>query len=302
MNISIKPGAYVIAVSGGVDSMVLFDVLRQAPGVRLIVAHFDHGIRADSRLDRELVQRVTMSHNILFEYETAQLGSEASEETARDERYDFLRRMCKKYNASAIVTAHHQDDLLETAVLNMQRGTGWRGLSSLRSRSDIIRPFLHVTKKEIEEYAVSHHLEWREDSTNVDMRYARNYIRHHVLSKMSLNDKQRLHQIIVRQNELARQIDAWSAQWLHTKSTSAESKIVLPRYQLIMLPDIVAHELFQAVLRQKTGKSLPRPLVERALCFAKVAKRGKVFQLSKDWQLRVTLRDAIVEPRPSMVS
>src|SRR6266496_535916 len=130
----IPSGMYVVAVSGGVDSMVLLDMMRRLAGTTVVVAHVDHGMRSDSRLDRMLVQRYTMSHNLALEYTELHLGVGTDEATARQERYKFLRHMRKKYNASAIVTAHHRDDVLETAIMNLLRGTGWRGLSSLRSQ------------------------------------------------------------------------------------------------------------------------------------------------------------------------
>src|SRR5689334_5856697 len=115
MDVSLSPGSYVVAVSGGVDSMTLLDLLRQQPHLKLVVAHFDHGIRPDSYVDRQLIQDVTKRHNVPFVFDTASLGSGASEATARQARYNFLRRVHNATGAKAIVTAHHQDDLLETA-------------------------------------------------------------------------------------------------------------------------------------------------------------------------------------------
>jgi tRNA(Ile)-lysidine synthase len=92
ISISLSPGKYVAAVSGGVDSMVLLDLLRNIPDVELIVAHFDHGIRPDSAEDRQLVERVCAQYGVAFEYAEGHLGKKASEATARAARYSFLRR------------------------------------------------------------------------------------------------------------------------------------------------------------------------------------------------------------------
>ena len=132
--ISLPAGRYVVAVSGGVDSMVLLDVVRQMPGVFVVVAHVDHGIRADSHKDRKLVASVCMSHNVQFEYTELHLGPGASEEMARTERYKFLRHIKERYTADAILTAHHSDDLTETALINLIRGTGWRGRAERAGR------------------------------------------------------------------------------------------------------------------------------------------------------------------------
>src|SRR6266498_879340 len=187
MNINIAPGKYVLAVSGGVDSMVIFDMLRRKPDVELVAAHVDHGIREDSYKDEHLVRSVMMSHNVTYETINVLLGSKASEEMARKARYDFLRHICDKYNIHTIITAHHQDDLLETVLINMLRGTGWRGLGSLRSTPAILRPLLHVPKADILQYARAHSIKWREDITNNDQRYLRNYIRHNLLPRASEN-------------------------------------------------------------------------------------------------------------------
>lgn len=303
MNVSyIPPGTYVIAVSGGVDSMVLLDVARRLPDVSLVVAHVDHGIRPDSHMDRELVAGVAMSHNLPFESIQLHLGPEASEEAARHARYDFLRHIKNHYAADAILTAHHKDDLLETALINLIRGTGWRGLSSLRSAGDIVRPLLEVSKAELRAYAHARALEWREDSTNTDLRYLRNMVRLRLLQKVSPSAKKQFEEIIVRQNRLTEQIDVAVAAWIARYVQIIKSTATLPRYQIIMLPPNVAHEVFQGVLRRTSGKSLPRPLVDKAILFCKVAKDGKIMPLGNHLQLRVIRREVIVEPRENVVS
>src|SRR5689334_19288064 len=120
----VQPGKYVLAVSGGVDSMVLLHALQGRPGVKLVVAHYDHGIRPDSHEDRHLVQVVAAQHGLPFEYEEDWLGWGTSEETAREARYNFLERTRQRHKSDAIITAHHQDDVLETAIINLLRGTG----------------------------------------------------------------------------------------------------------------------------------------------------------------------------------
>jgi tRNA(Ile)-lysidine synthetase-like protein len=131
MKIQLPKGRYVVAVSGGVDSVVLLDALSKLPNLELVVAHLDHGIREDSIEDRRFVASLAASYGLVFEYGEGRLGSGASEATAREARYNFLRGVKMKHDAKAIITAHHQDDLIETAILNMLRGTGRKGLTSL---------------------------------------------------------------------------------------------------------------------------------------------------------------------------
>src|SRR5690348_16932946 len=113
MDISIKPGKYIVAVSGGVDSMVLLNLLAKSKGLDLIIAHFEHGIRSDSKEDLELVRAAAAHYGLPFVWEHGHLGPNASEAAAREARYTFLRRVRAEHAAKAIVTAHHQDDLLE---------------------------------------------------------------------------------------------------------------------------------------------------------------------------------------------
>lgn len=282
--------------------MVLLDVVRRIPGVGLVVAYVDHGIRLDSAKDTELVAQFSMSHNLKFETTKLTLGPDASEEEARNRRYDFLRDLRKKYNALGVLTAHHKDDLIETAIINMIRGTGWRGLSSLRSTGENIRPLLGYSKAELVEYAKEHNVPWRYDNTNDDLKYLRNRVRLELLPKMPEASKEKLHQYIVRQYELTEQIDDEAMSWLSDHRLLNSPVTSLPRYEFIMMPRNVAHELLQAVLRQKVGKSITRPLADRALLFVNVAKPNKTFPIDARWQLRALPRQVIVEQQSLVVS
>jgi tRNA(Ile)-lysidine synthetase-like protein len=294
---TIKPGRYVVGVSGGVDSVVLLEVLRKLPELELIVAHFDHGIRKNSQQDRKFVQTMAMSHNLQFEFATGNLKHTASEATARDARYMFLRHTCNKYNAAGIITAHHQDDLLETAIINLLRGTGRRGLNSLRSHPRLLRPMLDIPKAQIIKYAKELNLQWRDDPTNLDPAYLRNHVRHIFLATINNSDKKRLLEIIVRQKTINQQIDAEIQSWLNRHVVIQNQTAPLPRYQLTVSPQVVAYEILQTVCKVTTGKTVERRLAERALLFAKTAMPQKLFVLNPKWQLRATPREVIVEPR-----
>jgi tRNA(Ile)-lysidine synthase len=177
-------GKYVLAVSGGADSMVLLDLMTHASGSRgyeLTVAHFDHGLRPDSAQDRRLVERAAAGYGLAFEHHEAHLGR-ASEAAARTARYRWLAGVKAGRGADAIVTAHHQDDLVETSLLNLARGTGRRGLAPLHGGT-VLRPLLAVTRRQLREYAGSRSLSWREDATNADTTNPRNYLRHRLLAR-----------------------------------------------------------------------------------------------------------------------
>lgn len=157
--------------------MFLLHALISNPEVKLVVAHVDHGMRPDSQQDLELVAKTAKSMGLPFESTSLNLGGQASEELARDERYKFLRQVAKKHQADAIITAHHRDDQIETILFNILRGTGRLGLSSLRSDNNLLRPLLQQSKKDIIQEATRRGIEWREDPSNNDTKYSRNKIR-----------------------------------------------------------------------------------------------------------------------------
>lgn len=283
MNITLEPGLYVVAVSGGVDSMVLLDVLRRLPGLQLVVAHFDHGIRSDSAEDRRLVEEVAYAHGLEFACESGHLGAEASEDTARRARYDFLQRVRTSYGAEAIVTAHHQDDALETAVHNLLRGSGRLGVTALRSRDKLVRPLLHVSKAEVLAYARKHGLRWREDSTNTDMRYRRNYIRHNIIANLTPNQREELLQHIRRLEQLNAEIDTHLTELLPMLSSGDG----LRRHWLIMLPHDVSREVLAAWLRKHGILELTSMMLERLVMAAKTYRPGKQADIDKHHVLLV---------------
>lgn len=184
----------VLAISGGVDSMVLLDLVSgHHPRENIIVAHFDHMLRGDqSDLDRELVANICNSKNIRFEVRRMDIGllthvSKMSiEESARFHRYGFLNEIREKYSAKYILTAHHRDDRIETAVFHLVRGTKLQGIHALKIVSgDVFRPLLNLTKNEILEYAHEHSIIYREDHTNQEDIYTRNHIRHNIIPEFT---------------------------------------------------------------------------------------------------------------------
>jgi tRNA(Ile)-lysidine synthetase-like protein len=284
--IRVQPGRYVVAVSGGVDSMSLLHILKDVPGLRLTVAHFDHGIRPDSRKDRLLIQDVTRRHKLPFVYAEGNLGRRASEDLARTKRYEFLRTVKDQVGAGGIITAHHHDDALETAVHNLMRGTGRKGMSSLHGSVDVVRPLLHVPKEKLEKYARDNELEWNEDSTNMNFDYRRNYIRGVIIKKMREESPQKLHDLSIilrRMNELNRAIDAIITNYLHTQDHTHQ----LRRHEFIMLPHDVSREVLAHWLRQHGVRQFSRRPLDRLSVGLKTAKPGKKIVIGPDRHLVV---------------
>lgn len=276
MKVSLKPGSYVLAVSGGIDSMVLMDVLAHTPGIELVIAHFDHGIRPESSADRQLVQKTAETYGLPFVFEEGHLGPAASEDTARNARYAFLQRVRQEVGATAIITAHHQDDLLETAVMNLLRGTGRKGLSSLDATGDVCRPFLHVPKEAICRYAHVHPaIVWREDPTNQSDRYARNYIRHHVLPGLGQAGRAQL----LAHIRAARAANPIIDELLQRDIAAHTHQGKLDRQWFIMLPHAVACEVMAVWLRTRDLRSFDKRAIERLVVAAKTGLPGKHYHI-----------------------
>ena len=273
----VSPKKYLIAVSGGVDSVVLLDMLAKKHE-NILVAHFDHGIREDSKEDAIFVRQLAVKYGVKFFTKREELGATASEEKARRARYKFLRELSEKQNAT-IVTAHHLDDVVETIIINMVRGTGWRGLAVLNAE-DIYRPLINFKKQEIINYAKQNNLKWREDSTNSLNVYMRNIVRHKIdLNNEQKNELQILHQEQIR---LAEEIKSEVTSLL--KSIKNDNKI--SRYFINSIDQASAYE----IIRELTKGELTPNQIDSVINAIKTQRNGTIFEASKNIKIHFTTR------------
>lgn len=277
---------YIVAVSGGVDSVALLHMLVHHTSHELVVAHFDHGIRDDSDADVWHVASLAKAYGLPFETTRVMLGAGSSEEKAREKRYAWLQTVKRQQAADAIVTAHHQDDVLETAALNLRRGTGWRGIASVRSVDGLYRPLLSMSKAQLVRYALENGLTWREDSTNDDIRYTRNYIRHSIIPRLSPEKRNSLLTLAKQQQELRQQIE----HEVLTVATTMRDETGYSRYQLIMSPESVALE----VLRKATGGACEPAQLKRLLHFIKTGRQGALMQIGNGKNALLTSRHVVL--------
>jgi len=186
----------LVAVSGGVDSVVLLH-LCHAIGLNFGVAHCNFHLReGDSDLDQTFVSELCHQLNIPFftkEFDTKKYAAEQKvsiQVAARELRYQWFEALLKKKGYSYLLTAHHLDDSMETFFINLSRGTGIEGLLGIPEKTTYVRrPLLVFTREEIEDYATTHQLTWREDYTNAQTKYLRNKIRKNILPVFKeLND------------------------------------------------------------------------------------------------------------------
>ena len=282
-----KPGIFIVAVSGGVDSMTLLHLLNlevhKNDKTKLIVAHLDHGIRPDSSLDRKHVQDVSSKLDIPFVYHESKLGAGASEDEARKARYGFLNKVKDSSNATAIVTAHHQDDQIETAIINIIRGSGRKGLTSLKSTDQLLRPLLNYSKKDIINYAKKNNIKWIEDSSNADTKYLRNYIRHQIIPKFDNESRQKFITLLGKQAVVNSELDDLFNLLLNQQDIPG----TLDRDWFILLPHNTAKEILASWLRNNNIRTFDKKTLERLVVSGKTARPGLIFPISGARSLKI---------------
>lgn len=173
----------LIAVSGGIDSMVLLHLLNSLP-YYIEVAHMNFGLRGEeSDGDQQLVEDYCNSNNIKLHVQKVDTLSYLKEHklsvqmAARDLRYEWFEKLKSENNLSKVLTAHHSDDSIETVFINIIRGTGFSGLKGIVNNNRAIRPLLKFNRAEILHYAEMNSVQWREDSSNAKQDYLRNKLR-----------------------------------------------------------------------------------------------------------------------------
>ena len=183
-----KSETYLLAISGGIDSMVMAHLCKEA-NLKVTWAHCNFSLRGkESDIDEIFVKEKAEAFGVncfSIRFATTQYATEHKVSTqiaARELRYAWFRKLQEEYDFDYIFTAHHANDSLETFFINLLRGTGLKGLVGIPEKTEnIFRPLLPYSRKEIERYAKKHQITWREDQTNASTSYLRNKIRHQVV-------------------------------------------------------------------------------------------------------------------------
>jgi len=186
-------GRLVLGLSGGMDSRVLLELLvnfARSREVDCIAVHVHHGLSANADLWAQRCREWCQSLNVPLMIEHVQVNQDGQslEERARQLRYAALRPHV--HNNDVLLTGHHADDQLETLLLAVKRGSGPKGLSAMAlampfGGGQLVRPLLSVTRDDIEQYAQQQNLEWNEDESNQDLRFDRNFLRHHIVPQLA---------------------------------------------------------------------------------------------------------------------
>lgn len=185
-----KDDVVVLGCSGGPDSMALLSLLiefRKKLNISIVCAHVNHNLRAESDDEMVWLEQFCLKHKIIFEKMIINnYGDDNFHNEARNIRYNFFEELVYKYNAKYLMTAHHGDDLVETILMRIVRGStlgGYAGFSKLVKKKDysIVRPLVYVTKDEILNYDKKNNIEYAVDKSNFSDKYTRNRYRKMVL-------------------------------------------------------------------------------------------------------------------------
>ena len=193
---TIKPNnTIIVGTSGGPDSMCLLDILINMKNkYQIICAHVNHNLRKESKKEAKMVKKYCEKNKIKFELYEIKKYEGNIENHARVQRYKFFEKLIKKYNAKYLLTAHHGDDLIETILMRIARGTDIKGLKGFtritdRKNYQIYRPLIFITKEEILKYLKEHDITYALDKTNEDDKYTRNRFRKYILPHLKKENK-----------------------------------------------------------------------------------------------------------------
>jgi tRNA(Ile)-lysidine synthase len=214
----LPPGRAIVAVSGGVDSVVLLELLartRERHGLSLVVAHIDHGIQPG-----EAPGRVVLAHahrwGLPCVVRALDLGAGATETRAREARHVALRAVADEQDARWIFLAHHAGDQAETILMRLLRGSGPAGLRGMARRNGrLVRPLLHEARRDLIEFARAELLQWWDDPTNLDPRHLRSWLRHDLLPRIEARLPDMAERLGDAGRQMGRERRAWRATLRH---------------------------------------------------------------------------------------
>ncbi len=308
-NLLPKSSKLLLAVSGGVDSITLLHLLhnlRQYYDWDITVAHYNHGVRSDAMLDAALVGELADTYGypyLLGKYE----GTNASEAAMRKARYEYLEQMRRDVGADYVVTAHHGNDRMETALFNTIRGADREGIVALKDRrGNIIRPLLPFMKPEIIVFANLQKLPYREDKTNADLNYSRNFVRNVLVPHGSLtfrnfhhNFNRRLAKLEVINRRIRAGLDRLEGQLV---VVSSDQTIEMKKKAFIALPQEIKQAFLVRLIKQLAPAfQFSRKTIQDSLKFIETTKAGDRHPLPSGLHLINSYDTVIITSDPQFV-
>ncbi len=315
-----KGDLVLLAVSGGVDSMVMLDAfcrLQDELGLRLHVAHLDHMLRGDaSKGDAQHVAEVARSHALSCTVQCVDIGRQLGPESgglqqvARKERYAFFHRVARQVGARWIVTGHHRDDQAETVLWRIIRGTGLKGLGGMSLvREPFLRPLLGLWRAQLEAYAAEAGLTHREDASNLRLDYTRNRIRLQILPLLQEINPRVKEALVSLSEQAARDgdcLEAWAQRVYGELASVRWGQRRLWREGFVALPGALASRVIMRAVKDVFAPALgqlDQKGMERGLALMRKARGPTRFMwpgplmvvVEKDWVTLVPPHDALAE-------
>ncbi len=271
----------IAAVSGGADSVCLFLALKElAPRFGAAVAgiaHLNHKLRgAESDGDERFVEELAARHDVAFYRSEARVADAGGnlEQEARKARLNFYDRLIREGKCDCIATGHTRDDQAETVLFRILRSSGPAGMAGILpvTGKRIIRPLIETSRADVEEFLRARGIDWREDASNRDTRFARNRIRHELLPAIEREWNPAIRQTLARMADVAQEEERWwrgkIARLARKLATKADGGIEIRADAVAALPKPVARRLVRELIRAAGGRAAELEHVDRAIALA----------------------------------
>lgn len=288
-----KDETYVIGVSTGIDSMSLFFYLKSL-GYKLVVAHINHKKRKESDNEYLFLEDYCKKNDVFFEGYVINEHLEGNfQEEARKVRYNFYRAICDKYKTNKIIVCHQLDDVAETVIMRLTRGTSIRGYSGIQDRSvvdgyEILRPLLYTSRDQIIEFQKENNVPYFEDSSNKSDDYTRNQIRHNVIPTLKSINPDFLNQILdykKDQEDAFSLIDSLSKDFLSSFGEKKEKELSFPVEEFNKLEDIVKRQVILLSINYVSNNSVEatHQKIEEIARFGDITNEGKKIEIKGNY-------------------
>lgn len=256
--IKISNPTVIVACSGGPDSMALLQMcidLKKHLELEIICAHVNHNVREESESEKLFVENFCKRRHIKFEYmKITNYGDDNFENEAREKRYRFFNELVQKYQASYLLTAHHGDDLIETILMRIARGSTLKGYSGFledvkKDNYHILRPFIFCTKDQLIEYNREHGIEFVVDKTNHMDVHTRNRYRKYILPKLKEEDKN-IHKKFYKFSRTLLECSEFVKEQIRLKKNEVYHDGKIKVDEFLKLDDFLGNKLLEDILEE----------------------------------------------------
>jgi tRNA(Ile)-lysidine synthase len=246
----------IVGVSGGPDSMALLHLLsklRDEIGIKIICAHVNHNVRLESDDEAKMIEKYCDNHQIIFEMmKIENYGDDNFENEARTKRYAFFEKLVSKYEAPYLITAHHGDDLMETILMRLVRGSTFKGYAGFarvvdRGSYKILRPLITVTKNELLNYDHKYHLPYVIDASNASDRHTRNRYRKNVLPFLKSEDP-KVHEKFLKFNQTILEYNEYMDKEMKKIINGVYSQKVLDIEEFLKLDKVIQDRIINYIM------------------------------------------------------